>query len=108
MAHEYSNPDRETDTCALPDIEVFQLTADEALGLLDDDTIYEYLRRFPLASMSRAQHTRMLDTMTAELGILGGFFWMSCFPGCLPDGDPVGPFATYQEALHDARTYAGG
>ena len=32
-----------------------------------------------------------------------GWYWWACFPGCLPDGDPVGPFATEDEAIADAR-----
>jgi len=32
-----------------------------------------------------------------------GFYWQSCMPGCLPDGEPSGPFETEQEALDDAR-----
>jgi hypothetical protein len=32
-----------------------------------------------------------------------GWYWWSCFPGCLPDGEPMGPFATEAEALADAR-----
>lgn len=31
-----------------------------------------------------------------------GWYWWSCSPGCLPDGDPSGPFPTYREALVDA------
>ncbi len=31
-----------------------------------------------------------------------GWYWWSCSPGCLPDGDPIGPFDTEEEALHDA------
>lgn len=31
------------------------------------------------------------------------WFWWSCFPGCLPDSDPFGPFASEDEALADAR-----
>ena len=34
-----------------------------------------------------------------------GWYWWSCFPGCLPDGDPCGPFDTSAEAYHDARGY---
>lgn len=33
---------------------------------------------------------------------LAGWYWWACFPGCLPDGEPVGPFATEAEALADA------
>jgi len=32
-----------------------------------------------------------------------GWYWRSCFPGCLPDGDPPGPFDTKAEALADAQ-----
>ena len=31
-----------------------------------------------------------------------GWYWWACFPGCLPDGDPSGPFATSRQALEDA------
>jgi len=31
-----------------------------------------------------------------------GFYWWACFPGCLPDGDPSGPFASEEEAINDA------
>ena len=33
----------------------------------------------------------------------GGWYWWSCFPGCLPDSDPVGPFDTEAKALSDAQ-----
>ena len=32
-----------------------------------------------------------------------GWYYWACFPGCLPDGDPIGPFATEDEALADAQ-----
>jgi len=32
-----------------------------------------------------------------------GWYYWTCFPGCLPDSDPIGPFATEAEALADAR-----
>ncbi len=31
-----------------------------------------------------------------------GWYWWSCFPGCLPDGDPVGPFSSATRAAEDA------
>tara|TARA_R100001443_G_scaffold35168_1_gene48929 strand:+ start:912 stop:1085 length:174 start_codon:yes stop_codon:yes gene_type:complete len=30
------------------------------------------------------------------------YYWWACFPACLPDGDAIGPFETYQEAFDDA------
>lgn len=34
---------------------------------------------------------------------LMGYYWQACFPGCLPDGEPNGPFATEAEAIADAQ-----
>lgn len=31
-----------------------------------------------------------------------GWYWWACFPGCLPDGDPMGPFDTEADAIADA------
>ena len=31
-----------------------------------------------------------------------GWYWQACFPGCLPDGDPMGPFETESDAMSDA------
>lgn len=35
-----------------------------------------------------------------------GWYWWSCFPGCMPDGEANGPFASSNEALADAQDYA--
>ena len=104
MAQAYSNPSRESDIHALPDVEVFQLTAIEVAETMEDE-IYEFSKRheFRLASMNSAVRAKMFDVMVEELEIEGGWFWWSCFPGCLPDSDPVGPFRTYDEALKDAQ-----
>ena len=32
-----------------------------------------------------------------------GWYWWACFPGCLPEGEPWGPFGTEQDAITDAR-----
>ncbi|WP_420431502.1 hypothetical protein [Candidatus Poriferisocius sp.] len=34
-----------------------------------------------------------------------GWYWWACFPGCLPDGDPFGPFETEEEAVRDAQEW---
>jgi hypothetical protein len=45
------------------------------------------------------------ETETMDLGFQSGegWYWQACFPGCLPDGDPVGPFETETDALADAQ-----
>ena len=30
------------------------------------------------------------------------WYWWPCFPGCLPDGEPIGPFDSEQQATTDA------
>lgn len=30
-----------------------------------------------------------------------GWYWWACFPGCLPDGEPFGPFPSQGAALND-------
>jgi hypothetical protein len=42
-----------------------------------------------------------IEDDTEELPI--GWYWWACFPGCLPDGDPIGPFDTEEEAIHNAQ-----
>jgi hypothetical protein len=47
------------------------------------------------------------DTYTDDEGdqhtLTPGWYWWACFPGCLPDSEPSGPFATEQEAIGDAQ-----
>jgi len=80
MTQAYSDPERESDPHALPDIEVFEVGKDGCAFGSDDPFLLE-------------------DGKPAE----PGWYWWSCFPGCLPDGDPSGPFDTEEEALADAR-----
>lgn len=42
------------------------------------------------------------DERQAEAENLAGFYWWTCLPGCLPDGEPSGPFETELEAIEDA------
>ena len=59
----YSNPEREDEPHAIPDVEVYYEVDLEG----------------------------------------GGWYWRACFPGCLPDSDPIGPFDTREEAIRDMR-----
>ena len=80
MAQFYFDVTRENDPHALPDGEVFY--ADE--GELWDET------------------NPFFCDQDCQPNAPGWYYW-SCFPGCLPDGDPIGPFETEDEALADAR-----
>ncbi len=34
--------------------------------------------------------------------VQAGWYWHACFPGCMPDGEASGPFASSRLALQDA------
>lgn len=72
MGYHYSNPERESDKYALPDVECFY-----------------------------APHGNMVDDDGNELPA-GWYYWF-CFPGCMPDSEPSGPYKTEEEALEDCR-----
>ena len=69
----YTDISREEETYSLPDAEVFYVSEN--------------------------------DEMTDEEGnpLEPGYYYWSCFPGCLPDSDPSGPYDTEQEAIEAAR-----
>jgi hypothetical protein len=77
MAQVYSDPKRESDPYALPDVEVFYYTA--------------------------GQHGMPRNALDEPDPADSGWYWWACFPGCLPDGDPQGPYATEAEATEAAQ-----
>ena len=86
MAQHYSDPKRESDPYALPDLEVFFHNHEDAI--------------FDCIAMQFCIPAD--DSDVPECMGTGWFYWY-CFPGCLPDSDPMGPFASEDEALADAR-----
>lgn len=79
MGYIYSNQERKTEEHALPNVEVFKVDY-----YLNGDALPEETRNLP-------------GSQTI------GWYWWSCFPGCLPDDDPFGPFETEAEAIADAQ-----
>ena len=77
MTQVYSVPLRESDPHSLPDCEVFYFSQNDAdyRGAYGEDD-------WPMPP---------------------GWYWRACFPGCLPDSDPVGPFDTEEAAIEDAQ-----
>ena len=78
MSQFYTDPSREMDEHALPNAEVFWANPG------DLNEIFEF-------SLEEGENSPQ------------GFYWWPCFPGCLPDGEPIGPFETEDEAMKDAR-----
>jgi hypothetical protein len=109
MGRAYSDPSRASDKWALPDIETFQLTARE-VAERDEDMIHEYMKRheFRLAAMNSRTRDAMFDAMIEEESISGGWFYWYCFPGCMPDSEPYGPFETEAAAIAAAQEDSAG
>lgn len=82
----YTDPARETDAYALPNIETFPI---------DENDLQGDWREYVLE--------RMADDPSLLPSDMTGWYWWSCLPGCLPAGEPNGPFETEEEALADAR-----
>lgn len=83
MSQHYSDPSRESDPHALPNIETFHMSATD------------FAEADPDSWMALESDTSPEDH--------AGWYWWSCFPGCMPDGDAEGPFETEALALADAR-----
>lgn len=74
MSQIYSNPARSLLPHALPNVETFYVSG------FDGDYVDHNGDMLP-----------------------GGWYWQACFSGCLPDGEPMGPFDTEEEAIADAQ-----
>lgn len=101
MSQHYSDPSREHDPHALPDVETFQASEADCPHCTSTnvaDSGGEY--RCDSCTKGRKGYTVPKDEERS------GWYWWSCFPGCLPDGDSNGPFETEADAVADAITDA--
>lgn len=96
MSQHYSDPKRETEPTALPDVEVFRAPMWECEACDASFTGCE------TGSAEKVPCPECGSKAVSE-GQRDAWWWWSCFPGCMPDGEPMGPFATEAEALEDAR-----
>jgi hypothetical protein len=99
MSQHYSDPTREHDKWTLPDVEVFYMAASEFLandGTWMAERMQEYIADAPDEIVADAFRTE-----TAQ-GMAGWYYWY-CFPGCMPDSDPFGPFESEQAAIDAMR-----
>ncbi|KKN57558.1 hypothetical protein LCGC14_0561040 [marine sediment metagenome] len=82
MTQAYSDKTRENIDTALPNIEIFPVTQMEC--------------NYNLENLDHADEYTITEP---------GWYWWSCFPGCLPDSEAFGPFDTKEKALEDARDF---
>ena len=91
MSYYYVDASRESEEHALPDVEVFYMTASDFINSDEDSWMHE----------------RMADDRDCDADSLAGYFYAYGFPGCLWDSDPAGPFDTALQAFESAREDAG-
>ena len=78
----YSDPDRENIDTALPDVEVFYISEKLDHDVTHPDSVF----------------------MNEEGEYSGdGWYYWYCFPGCMPDSEPNGPYDTEQDAINEAQ-----
>jgi hypothetical protein len=92
----YSDPKRETEEHALPDVEVFQAEyCEECMACSDYDGMISHTDECASDRAFRG----------SDPTIASGWYWWACFQGCIPDSEPFGPFDTQAEALADAQSH---
>jgi hypothetical protein len=87
---EYSNLKRESDTYALPDVEIFH---------------HEHCKR-ELCALNAGSKADIFGEciLDSDGDCCGsGWYYQFCFPGCMPESDPFGPYETYEAALEACR-----
>lgn len=105
MAMHYSDQRRASDPHALPNVETFHARIVQIdCARCGESELPEGADFADLICRSCEQAPQTAGFVSNADGTpkTGWFYWF-CFPGCLPDGEPMGPFATEQEALADAR-----
>lgn len=79
MTQFYLQPERANDTWSLPDAEVFYMSESDVES----------------ADWADADGDRLEP----------GYYWWACFPGCMPESEPNGPFPTEAAAIADAQDF---
>ena len=83
MPFHHHNPEREGNAYALPNVETFYHTESDGPDCWYSPGIWD-------------------DCDPDACAPAGWYYWF-CFPGCMPDSDPRGPYQTEQEAIEAAR-----
>jgi hypothetical protein len=69
--------------------------------MADDGTEYGSFEVFAVSPMPDVRRSIVAE----EFNITEpGWYWWACYPGCLPDGEAIGPFDTEADAIADARS----
>lgn len=72
-----------------------------------EEEVKEILNKVSMAEFGEEVHLdedqkEIYEDIKEAPKALAGWYWWACFPGCLPDSEPFGPFSTEKEAVEDA------
>lgn len=111
----YLDPKKESDPYAQSDAETFELTQQDFLSSdpesedfislcteLNESTVRTWRDLFKDCEFFNCFEERVNEILAAATD-LEGWYWWTCFPGCLPESEPFGPFETEEDAIENAR-----
>ena len=112
----YYRPDHKTYPCAPVCFEVFYVSAVEFENEFGGDTWMAKVLEHSVAedNPDLSAHwsgdflvlndpDSVPEEVIAEVASgLAGWYWWSCFPGCMPDSDALGPFRSEEDAFDNA------
>lgn len=93
MSYYHSDPDREKDEYAIPDVEVFHIDKTEMLSWLNTEG----------STWAEMFDPCCDDSKEDSANRLSGWYYQTCLPGCMPDSDPFGPYETEEKAVSAMR-----
>lgn len=101
MPYYYSDPSRESEPYALPNIWVVERDASDGVCCPECSENVNLDR----SEDDNGSLVRTCPECKAEVdpADFNGWYWAPCFPGYLPDGDFNGPFDSVQAAVDDMR-----
>jgi len=106
MAQHYSDPKRETEEHALPNVEVWE----DRVSIIhcscgDYEVPYDHAHAEAETYCPSCEREALgnEDQEPVEDTDRAAWWWWTCLPGCMPDSSVNGPFDSEAEALADAR-----
>jgi hypothetical protein len=101
MTQAYSDPSRELEPYALPDIELFYVAESEFITAKKDSWEYYFICNDHDLEEGSVPSQKEKKVSSENLS---GFYYWFCFPGCMPETEyPFGPFTSEKNALDDAQ-----
>jgi hypothetical protein len=103
MPQAYSDPTREAEPFALPDVEVFYARPVVIECGRCGNSVTPWDGEYDNGDIECPMCGDKASTGRFARASTGHYWYWFCFPGCQPDSEPFGPFDTEAGALADAQ-----